>query len=169
MTITKTTLPKESILNVGHKKYDFVDSFRGVLNDDKDSFSTVDIGKAFFSSGPKWVGKLFALRNGIASFLGLKTAGNKGDIQKHLENFSCEPGEQLGLFKVFDKSENEIILGEDDKHLNFRVSLFVEHVQSSELKKELTITTTVVFNNCLNYFPPFSYWFPDNFVGFGHA
>ncbi len=156
MTIIKATLPKSSILNTDQKKYDYVDSFRGVLNDDKNKFSTVDIGKAFFSSGPKWVGKLFALRNRIVSIFGLKTPDNVGDLQNKLDNFKCEPGEQLGLFKVFDKRENEIVLGEDDKHLNFRVSLFVEQLHGNEQKKALTITTTVVFNNWFGrlYFLP---------------
>jgi hypothetical protein len=156
MTIIKTILPKHSILNANHKKYDYVDSFRGILNDEKDQFSTVDIGKAFFSSGPKWVGILFAFRNRIVSIFGLKTSGNKEEMQNRLDNFKYEPGEQLGLFKVFDKRENEVVLGEDDKHLNFRVSLFVERLHGNELQKALTITTTVEFNNWFGrlYFLP---------------
>ena len=96
------------------------------------------------------------MRNRIVSIFGLKTPDNVGDIQNKLDNFKCEPGEQLGLFKVFDKRENEIVLGEDDKHLNFRVSLFVEQLHGNEQKKELTITTTVVFNNWFGrlYFLP---------------
>lgn len=48
---------------------------------------------------------------------------------------------------MFDKNENEIILGEDDKHLNFRVSLFIEQQSNNPQKKDLTISTTVEFNN----------------------
>ena len=55
------------------------------------------------------------------------------------------------MFQVFDKNENELILGEDDKHLNFRISLFIDH-QS----KEIIITTTVIYNNWFGklYFLP---------------
>ena len=121
MTVIKTNLPDNSILNNNNKKYDYVDSFQGTLIDSENKFKPIDIGKAFFSSGPKWVGILFTLRNRIVSVFGLKTSGKDGDIKQQLENFKCEPGEQLGLFKVFDKTDNEVVLGEDDKHLNFRI------------------------------------------------
>ncbi len=156
MTTIKRVLPKKSILNINHKKYDYVDSYQGVLNDNENKFSSVDIGKSFFSSGPQLIGKLFTLRNKIVSIFGLKTSYNIDDRQNPLDNFKCEEGEQLGLFKVFARTENEVILGEDDKHLNFRVSLFLEQQQNNPQKKDLTISTTVEFNNWFGrlYFIP---------------
>lgn len=156
MTIIKTTLPVNSALNVSGKKYDYTDSFQGVVHGSENNFTTTDLGKAFFRSGPKWVGVLFTLRNKIVSLFGLKTSNINKDRKKVLENFTCEPGGQLGLFKVFEKSENEIILGEDDKHLNFRVSLFKKQHSNEANKKEITISTTVEFNNWFGklYFLP---------------
>jgi hypothetical protein len=156
MKIVKTILPKNSILNTSHNEYGYVDSFQGVLYDIENKITSVDIGKAFFSSGPKWVGKLFNLRNKIVSLFGLKTSGNVIDRQQQLDNFKCEPGEQLGLFRVFNKTDNEVIIGEDDKHLNFRVSLFLHKSKTDQSKKDLTISTTVVFNNWFGrlYFLP---------------
>ncbi|MDT0647125.1 DUF2867 domain-containing protein [Zunongwangia sp. F260] len=147
MKSSKTTLPENSLLNSSHKKYDYVDSFQAVLYDAQNNFTSVDVGKAFFSAGPKWVENLFDVRNKIVSLFGFKTSGELKDRGKQLQNFRCEPGEQLGLFKVFDKNENEVILGEDDKHLNFRISLFLEQHQNSIQKKNLIISTTVEFNN----------------------
>ncbi|MEB2777714.1 DUF2867 domain-containing protein [Algoriphagus sp. D3-2-R+10] len=156
MRIVKVTLPGNSVLNSSRKEYDFVDSFQGELNDYDDKFNSVDIGKAFFASGPKWVRELFALRNKLVSIVGLKTSGDSSNREKQLKNFECEPGEQLGLFKVFAKNENEVILGEDDRHLNFRVSLFLERKTNEKAKKNLTISTTVEFNNWFGrlYFLP---------------
>lgn len=156
MKIVKTTLPVNSILNTSHKEYGYADSFQGVLNDVENKITSVDIGKAFFSSGPKWIGKLFNLRNKIVSVFGLKTSGNTIDRQQQSDNFKCEPGEQLGLFKVFNKTDNEVIIGEDDKHLNFRVSLFFDKSKKDKSKKDLTISTTVEFNNWFGqlYFLP---------------
>ncbi len=154
MKIIKTILPANSVLNALNKEYDYIDSFQGVCDDFGSSITSSDIGKAFFTSGPEWVGKLFALRNKIVSIFGLKTSGNINDRKKQLENFKCEPREQLGLFKVFAKTENEVILGEDDKHLNFRISLFKE--QCTDKKKMITISTTVEFHNWFGrlYFLP---------------
>ena len=156
MTILKTELPKESLLNTNIEKHDYIDSFQGVLNDPGNKFTLVDIGKSFFSSGPKWIESLFALRNKIVPLFGLKTPDNITDRQNKLTNFNCEKGEWFGLFEVFDKTENEIILGKDDKHLNFRVSLFLEEQKNELTKKNLTISTTVEFNNWFGrlYFLP---------------
>lgn len=156
MKIIKTTLPNNSVLNISYKKYSYVDSFHGVLNDIENKFTSDDIGKAFFSSGPKWVVKLFALRNKIVSIFGLKIPDDITNREKQLENFKCEPGERLGLFKVFAKTENEVVLGEDDKHLNFRVSLFLNQQTGETKKKDLIVSTTVEFNNWFGrlYFLP---------------
>lgn len=159
--ITKTTLPKNSILRTDDKSYDYVDSFQGTLTDTNNQLTSTDIGKAFFSSGPKWVEKLFTFRNKIVVLFGLKTSGKVDDRQQQLDNFKCEPGEQMGLFKIFHKTENEVVLGEDDRHLNFRVSLFMEEQQGQGAKDEIwnkhvIISTTVEFNHWFGrvYFLP---------------
>ncbi len=156
MKIHETELPKNSILNVPHDKYDYADSYQGTLTDKDNNISPTDIVKAFFTSGPKWVGALLVIRNKIVGVFGLKTGDDTPDLQEELDTFACEPNQQLGLFKVFDKSEHEVILGEDDKHLNFRISLLIENSKSDPEKKEVTISTTVVFNNWFGklYFLP---------------
>jgi len=156
MNITRTTLPKNSVLNTSGKKYDYVDSFQGILNGDKNEFTSVEIAKAFFSSGPKWVGKLFTVRNKIVSLFGLKTSNNTGSRESQIETFKCEPGERIGIFKVFFRNVDEVILGEDDKHLNFRVSLLLDARTGQPDKKYLIISTTVQFNNLFGrlYFLP---------------
>jgi hypothetical protein len=92
----------------------------------------------------------------LVGLFGLKTSGNVTDRDKILENFKGEKGEQIGLFKVFEKTEDEIILGEDDKHLNFRVSLFIDSQNENKTDKNLIISTTVKFNNWFGrlYFIP---------------
>ena len=156
MKIHKTEFPKNSILNLNHEKYDYFDSYKGILNDNENKISTADIVKAFFTSGPKWVGILFILRNKIVNVFGLKTGEKTIDRQQQLDSFKFEPNERLGLFKVFSKTENEVILGEDDKHLNFRISLLTENLNTEQIKKEVTISTTVEFNNWFGklYFLP---------------
>ena len=115
-----------------------------------------EVGILFFKSGPKWVEKLFDLRNKLVGIFGLKTPGKSGTPKNIPEHFKCEIGDQLGLFKVFDKSDNEIILGEDDKHLDFRVSLFIKNNLEDKTTKSLIISTTVKFNNWFGrlYFLP---------------
>lgn len=93
MNIIKTKIPGASVLNNSSKKFDYKDSFTAVFNDDRNLISTTDIGKAFFTSGPKWVEKLFSLRNKIVSIFGLKTSGNSVNREKQLELFKCNTGD----------------------------------------------------------------------------
>lgn len=150
--VKKSELPEKSILKIDESEFDYVDSFACEFTDSNQRVGATEVGKAFFSSGPKWIDKLFALRNRIVRRLGLKTSGDVTNREELLRQFQCEPGEQLGLFKVFHKPENEVVLGEDDRHLDFRVSLFV----SGTTNKTLTITTTVKFRNWFGrlYFLP---------------
>lgn len=136
--------------------YDYIDSFQGQFYDKFQNIRILEIGKSFFSSEPKWINKLFAFRNKLVGIFGLKTSGKTTDRQKILNDFKCEKGEQIGLFKVFEKTTEEIILGEDDKHLNFRISLFIDKQNESKNENKLIISTTVKFNNWFGrlYFLP---------------
>ena len=155
MKIIMTTLPSKSTLN-NQQKYDYVDSFETEISDPNNKITSSDVGKAFFSSAPKWVENLMNLRNKIAIIFGLKTDPKAGNKKQQLDNFKCEKGEQLGLFKVLDKTETEVILGENDKHLDFRVSLFLENASVNPQNKKIIISTAVVFNNWFGelYFLP---------------
>lgn len=152
MKIEKVNIPQQSIL--ASEKFDYIDSFKGSFVDKENKVSSLALGKAFFSSAPKWVDVLFTFRNKIVSFLGLKTSGKTTNRTEILNNFQGKVGEQIGLFKVFHKSDNEIVLGENDKHLDFRVSLLFS--KTEEEKKDLFISTTVIFHNWLGklYFLP---------------
>lgn len=145
MKIKKNAFPSASVL--AKDNYHYADSFEGELIDIHQNLTTATVGKAFFNSGPKWIEKLFALRNNIVKRLGLKTPAANTDRQAQLAQFNCEVGERLGLFEVFYRDEKEVVLGEDDKHLNFRVSLLLDEMGAASLQKRLTITTTVQFHN----------------------
>lgn len=151
MKIAKVGFPKNSILSKNINSYDYIDSFAGTIVNKKRSVSITEIGEAFFTSSPKWSKKLFALRNKMVQLIGLKTGSH--DKPK---SFTCEPGEQVGIFTVFDKTDNEIILGENDKHLDFRVSLLYSKEKNTEVGDLLTISTTVTYHNRLGvlYFLP---------------
>ena len=147
MKVLKTTLPATSLLRKDLLNYHYIDSYKSEFKPTDNQFTATYVGRAFFSSAPKWIEKLFDLRNKIVAVFGLKTSTKNQEINDCKFNI----GERLGLFQVFDKNENELILGEDDKHLNFRISLFIDH-QS----KEIIITTTVIYNNWFGklYFLP---------------
>ena len=72
----------------------------------------------------------------------MKTGETPADTEAILRAFDGKVGSSLGLFEVVSKSENEIVLGQDDSHLNFRVSLLLEEIAC---KTRLHFTTTVQY------------------------
>lgn len=152
MNIQKSPFPTNSLLS--HTKYNYFDSYLSEFSDPNKKFDILSVAKSFMSASPKWLETLFSLRNKIVGVFGLKTAPHLQDRSAVIRNFNGQPGEKLGFFKVYQRSENEIILGEDDTHLDFRVSLLLKPQQSDS--QILQITTTVIFHNFwgkLYFFP----------------
>lgn len=155
MKIIKTKIPQSSLLYPNRNQYDYIDSYVGMVSDEKNKISIVDVAINFLKPGPNWIDNMFKLRNKIVSLFGLKTP-NEMDNAKRPINIKFEIGERVGLFKVFDRTDNEIILGEDDIHLNFRVSLLLSEQKNNKSKKNVTVTTIVIYNNWfgrLYFFP----------------
>ena len=75
------------------------------------------LARFIFSVQPSWIAALTNVRDAIVAGLGLKTA-------KHLATLSSDPAaRRIGIFRVFSTSDTEVVLGENDKHLDFRVSI----------------------------------------------
>ncbi len=145
MKIEKVAIPKTSIL--APRKYDYADSYRAAIADPEGSVDLNRIAKAFFTAAPAWIAYLFELRNKIVALIGLKTGAAVDDPAAVLAKASFQTGDQLGLFEVYERSTQEMILGADDQHLDFRVSLFLTEVVAEQ--RELTVTTIVDFHNRL--------------------
>ena len=71
------------------------------------------LARQLLGSQPRWAQWLMLVRDAIVSLFGIKTA-------KQLE---AKPGKRIGIFRIYAVSDDEIILGEDDSHLDFRLSV----------------------------------------------
>jgi hypothetical protein len=147
MNVTKSSLPETSLLK--NTPSDYMDSYS--IGIEAKDLKIEQVGKSFFLASPEWVNALLLLRDRVVGLIGLKTGKGASDKQRLIANFKCEVGERIALFKVFDKNENEIIFGENDKHLDFRVSLFLDRQNG-----KLIVSTLVKFNNWMgkSYFIP---------------
>ncbi|MGB1040741.1 MAG: DUF2867 domain-containing protein [Flavobacteriales bacterium] len=133
--ISKSNIPDDSVINKFISEIDYQDCYSfSTLNNSK---SIQELYIAIFSSAPKWVEGLMRFRNWIVKFFGLKTE------MKKAPDSEFEVGDKVGIFKIFDIQENEIIAGEDDKHLNFRVSIYRKIEETSTI----SIATLVHYNN----------------------
>jgi len=75
--------------------------------------------RGFAQGSPPWVDALMRLRNRIVAPLRLKT----GNPSQTPEDKLPSVGERLGVFRVLHIGPHETVLGEDDRHLDFRISL----------------------------------------------
>ncbi len=118
MTISLIKLPQHSALHNIIEPDDFVDCY---YNDDVPK--EILVSKAaiiVLTQMPKWVDILMKARDFAVSFIGLKTASNIPDIS---ENEILKVGDYIGIFRVHSITKDEILIGEDDKHLNFLISV----------------------------------------------
>ena len=99
--VHKTALPRTSRLWGLHAPGDFIDGYAVE--------STASVAQALETgfAMPGWARGLLALRNLLVAPFGLKTGAAGGD----------------SLFPLHHRDETEIVMGTDDRHLDFRIAL----------------------------------------------
>jgi hypothetical protein len=88
------------------------------------------------SRSPRWVEALTRLRNMLVGPLGLKTSGET-EVPRR---------ETIGLFPVLAETPERMIMGFNDKHLDFRVVVDVVP-PGSVPSQQVTLTTLVKTHN----------------------
>ena len=82
------------------------------------------------------------LRDGIVSLFGLKTA-------KALRTDTSARTPRVGIFRIYETHADEVVLGEDDRHLDFRLSVRRGMSATSGGGDELVAVTVVHCHNLL--------------------
>ena len=80
------------------------------------------VAHALFQQSPAWVSALMRLRNAVARRLGLRSTADHatgGPTPR-------QPGDWQGPFEIFAATPAEVVLGLNDRHLDFRVSVRME-------------------------------------------
>jgi hypothetical protein len=138
--VTEVALPTETSVTRIYSSTDLADAFAielpaGATNDPE------QLARFIFAQQPPWVHGLMVVRDAIVSLFGLKTAKQLSAVELQQRT------QRVGIFKVYDTKPNEIVLGEDDKHLDFRVSLLCADPKAG--KRELVLSTVVHCHNRL--------------------
>ena len=104
--VIKASLPPQSMLHAIKQPDDFLDCYRRE--------TTIDVDQAANRAMdfPMWVTWLMKIRNIAVTPFGLRT-----DLGQ---------GETIGFFPIVMRNDTEIILGFDDKHLDFRISILTD-------------------------------------------
>lgn len=97
-----------------------------------------------FQHTPQWIEWSMNLRNKITSKIGLKDLGSFKQIDAHKKENEYVAGDRIGIFTLLQRTENELVIGDDDKHLNVTLSIY-----KNEDTQVLTVTTVVHIKNLL--------------------
>lgn len=149
----RISIPKVSILLPLAEKAYFYDCFSCKIEDLNEKYQGQSpFGKIMevMGSTPAWVDVLMQLRNRVVSSLfGLKDLGALGKIDSNRPLSSYKIGDRIGIFTLMHVSEDQVVLGDDDNHLDVQVSLC--HYQEPEdgNKPSIAITTLVRTHNLL--------------------
>jgi hypothetical protein len=112
----------------------FIDAYSIAVND-----VTLDARRAtkkMMARGPRWVEALLNLRNRLVAPFGLKTPVPTG----------TSATDTIGRFPVISETPDRLVVGFNDKHLDFRV---VVDVVSEAGERRVTATTLVLTHNLL--------------------
>jgi hypothetical protein len=130
-------LPTQSRLTPTYSCADFADAYAVQLPSD----ATTDpeqLARFILSNQAPWVSMLMKIRDAVVGRFGLKTAAQ-------LSQSDGSPDDRrVAIFKIYDSDQHEILLGEDDSHLDFRMSVLCQNVERTAQAGATVVLSTVV-------------------------
>ncbi len=149
ITVHRTSVPEGALACRALDRVDYVDAYYvqtgSAVRDLPEHFA-----RTMFGHPPRWVVRLLALRDRMAAPVGLKTAA--GLIHERIghEHGGNDDAALPGL-QVLVRSEDDLLFGVDDRHLDFRIS-----IRRTGAGGGLSLVTAVKLNNWMGqlYFLP---------------
>lgn len=112
MSVRRIDPPADFPLRAGMRPGDFLDCW--AVSPAGRGRDAEAMARLVMEGMPGWARRLLDLRDRIVAPLGLKTARDLAAEKK-----AC----RIGFMAVLRRSPDEVVLGEDDRHLDFRVAL----------------------------------------------
>jgi Protein of unknown function (DUF2867) len=121
MNVVECDVPSASMLGreVIEHAY-FRDSYRAPLS--RGEIGIVDVFFGIFAHHPFWMKLLLIVRNKVASLVGLDAPTASEILHIEIKD-RYVAGEKIGVWPIFAISENEVVAGRNNKHLDFRLSV----------------------------------------------
>jgi hypothetical protein len=126
----------------------FHDSYRAPLA--RPGLSIVEIFFALFGHTPFWMKALLITRNAIARRFGLE-APTAAEILHPTVRATYNVGDKIGPWPVYFISDNEIVAGRNNKHLDFRLSILrvtTAMRRASSFRRSARCTTSAAKSIC---------------------
>jgi Protein of unknown function (DUF2867) len=143
VVVRQVEVPTGSAIKAALKRADFSDAYEVQLARPERTVGEAYV--AIFCNAPPWVQGLMNLRGYFAVCLGLTHPFDARDVALN-DGHPFEIGQRVGSFTVQSIHVNELIVGDDDKHLNFRISTIKTEREGVFY---ITVSTAVVIHNTL--------------------
>lgn len=101
---------------------------------DRSDLDPMQVAADLMGRAPRWVTVLLALRNRIVGLFGLKSA-----------ELEMTGQDRIGGFPVIERDHERVLLGFDDKHLDFRIIVTIEREGIGH--QHVSLTTLVKRHN----------------------
>ena len=140
--IIEELIPRDDKIFISFGKVNYEDRFC-LIHETKKIINIDFIIVKLIKTIPKWFDLLLNLRNVFARIFGLKT-GKIININKNSENLIFKQDQMIGDIFIFFKDKNHLIAELNDKHLDFRFSIFI---WQKEGITKISLSTIVKINN----------------------
>jgi len=142
--ITPIAVPPSSDIAQYLPGADFFDAYEMPL--EHRGRPALDIYLQVIARTPAWVNFLMTVRNRIVAFVGLKNLGHLDDVIPNKDAAAYPVGSRVGIFSLLSATDDEIVLGDSDKHLDVRVSI---RKLKRETRETVAVSTVVHIHNRL--------------------
>lgn len=150
-TVRETQVPAGTAIHATLPGADFFDAYE--VPDCHPSRTALQTWLDVAARTPRWTQQLMALRNRLVQLVGLKALGQLHDQHAPASGApahdarSYRVGDRVGIFRIRHLSDTEVVMGEDDKHLDVQVSL-TKHAVAGR-PATVVVTTVVHIHNLL--------------------
>jgi len=136
--ITPIEVPSASVISKQLEGAYYFDSYQMPL--EHAGRTALEIYLDMISKTPSWVDFLMGIRNRVVLLFGLKNLGALGAIQKQKAASEYRIGDRIGIFTLQSNTDDEVIMGDSDKHLDVKLSI----CKLNDNGRQSVASTTVV-------------------------
>ena len=147
-TVHAIALPEGSVIHATLPGAHYADAYQ--TPDPHPDASALQTWLDVVARTPGWTQALMAVRNKLVRLAGLKDLGQLHDVHGRRPNphdaGSYRQGDRVGIFLIRHLGEHEVVMGQDDRHLNVKVSLCKRVVDGQSM---VALSTVVHIHNAL--------------------
>ncbi|CAN7620703.1 DUF2867 domain-containing protein [Acidovorax sp. LjRoot194] len=153
-TVHAVPLPEGTVIHAALPGAQYADAYQ--TPDPHPNASALQAWLDMVARTPHWTRALMAVRNRLVRLVGLKDVGQLHDVHDQRSGPHADPrnaasyrqGDRVGIFILRHLGEREVVMGQDDKHLDVQVSLCKRLVAGQPM---LVLSTVVHIHNTLGH------------------